>query len=64
MVNASLGKKQHPISKITREKWSGALAQAVKHLPSKHEAPSLNPSTAKENSEQKAWIDISAKKDT
>jgi hypothetical protein len=30
------GKKQDPISKITREKEAGDIAQEVEHLPSKH----------------------------
>jgi hypothetical protein len=32
-----------PISKIIRAKWTGYMAQVVKHLLSKHEALSLNP---------------------
>jgi hypothetical protein len=36
MIQASLGKKQDPISKITRAKKAGDVAQAVECLP--HEA--------------------------
>jgi hypothetical protein len=32
----SLGKKRDPISKITRTKGDGGVAQAEEHLPSKH----------------------------
>jgi hypothetical protein len=38
---------QDPISKITRAKWTGDVAQAVEHLPSNCEALSSNPSAAK-----------------
>jgi hypothetical protein len=39
------------ISKITTEKWSGGVAQAIEHLLCKHEALSSNPSpTTKKNS--------------
>jgi phosphatidate phosphatase PAH1 len=34
----SLGKKQDPISKITRTKRAGGIVQVVECLPSKHEA--------------------------
>jgi hypothetical protein len=42
-----LGKKQDPLSKITRSKRAGGAAQAVESLPSKYKALNLNPSTAK-----------------
>jgi hypothetical protein len=45
MVQASQGKLQDPISKITRAKWAGGVAQALEHLLSKWEALSSNPST-------------------
>jgi hypothetical protein len=35
----------HPISKITRAKWTGNVVQTVEHLLCKHEALSPNPST-------------------
>jgi hypothetical protein len=37
-----------PISKITREKWTGGVAQAVQHLLCKHKALSSNASPARE----------------
>jgi hypothetical protein len=47
VVQASLGKKQDPISKITRENRAGVVTQMVKHLPSKCKALSSKPSTEK-----------------
>jgi hypothetical protein len=47
MVQTSLGKKQGPISTITRAKRAGGGAQTVSDLPSKYEALSSNPSTTK-----------------
>jgi hypothetical protein len=47
MVQVSLGKKQDPISKITRAKKAGGVAQAVEHLPSKCKTLSSKPSIAK-----------------
>jgi hypothetical protein len=38
---------QEPISKNPSQKRAGGVAQMVEHLPSKHEALSLNSSTAK-----------------
>jgi hypothetical protein len=35
---ASLGKKQHPISEITNVRRIGGVTQAVEHLPSKCKA--------------------------
>jgi hypothetical protein len=37
VVQAGLGKKQDPISKITRAKMAGGMVQTVEYLPSKHE---------------------------
>jgi hypothetical protein len=42
-------KKQDPISKITRAKMVGGMAQVVQCLPSKYEALNSNPSTSKKN---------------
>jgi hypothetical protein len=47
VVQAHLSKKQDLISKITRAKRSGGMAQVVEHLPSKCETLSSNPSTGK-----------------
>jgi hypothetical protein len=38
MVQAYLGKKRDPISKITRTKWTGDMVQVVECLLSKYEA--------------------------
>jgi hypothetical protein len=38
------------ISKITRAKWTGGVAQAVEHLLYKHEALSSKPSPIKKKS--------------
>jgi hypothetical protein len=51
VVQASLGKKQDPISKITRANRAGGVAQVEEHLPSKSEALSSNTSTAKNKKE-------------
>jgi hypothetical protein len=45
VVQAALGKKQDPFSKITNRKRAGGVAQG---LPSKYKALSSNPSTMKE----------------
>jgi hypothetical protein len=43
-VQASLGRKQDPISKIIRKKKKARdVAQAIEHLPSKCEVLSSNP---------------------
>jgi uncharacterized protein (DUF4213/DUF364 family) len=47
VVQASLGKKQDPISKITRVKRVGGMAQAVQHLSSKFKVLSSNFSNTK-----------------
>jgi hypothetical protein len=44
-VQAGLGKKLDPISKITRAKRDGCVAQVVECLPSKCKGLSSNPST-------------------
>jgi hypothetical protein len=48
-------KKQDPISKTTRAKRAGDMAQTVKHLTSKHEALSFKPESLqrKKNIEQR-----------
>jgi hypothetical protein len=43
VLQVGLGKKQDTISKITREKKVGGMAQGVELLPHKHEALSLGP---------------------
>jgi hypothetical protein len=42
MVRGSLGKKQDPISKITRAKTAGGMAQVVERLPSNYKTLSSN----------------------
>jgi hypothetical protein len=37
----------NPISKITKARRAGGVAQAVEHLPNKHKALSANPSINK-----------------
>jgi hypothetical protein len=48
---------KNPISKITRAKWTGGAAQAIKHLFCKHEALSsnLNPTQEKEIHLNQVW---------
>jgi hypothetical protein len=43
---------------MTREKWTGVIAQAVQHLPSKHEALSLKPRYCRKEREMKSapWM--------
>jgi hypothetical protein len=36
MIQVGLGKVRDPISKITRAKWAGGVAQVVEHLLHKH----------------------------
>jgi hypothetical protein len=43
MVQGSLGKKQDPITKITRAKKAGGVAKVVEHLPPKCKALSPHP---------------------
>jgi hypothetical protein len=45
-----MGRKQNPISKITRAKRIGGMAQAVEYVPSKHKALSSNPNKPKKKS--------------
>jgi hypothetical protein len=47
VVQANLGKKQDPISKITRAKRVGGIAQVIEYLLSKQEALTSNSSTEK-----------------
>jgi hypothetical protein len=47
LVPACLGKKQDVITKITRAKSAGGMAQMVGHQPRKHKPLSSNPNTAK-----------------
>jgi hypothetical protein len=44
---------QDPISKITREKWTGGVTQAVQCLLCKCEALSINPSPTKKKRKKK-----------
>jgi hypothetical protein len=46
IVQAGLGERQDPMSKITRAKRVGGMAQSVQHLPSKCKALNSNSSTA------------------
>jgi hypothetical protein len=55
VVPAGLGKKWDPISKITRAKKVGGMAQAAESLPSKHKALSPNSSTTKNNKTKLFW---------
>jgi hypothetical protein len=48
LVQIDLNKKWNPISKITRAKRDGGVAQVVEHLPSKHKAMNSNLNTSKE----------------
>jgi hypothetical protein len=47
MVQADLGKKRDPISKITTADRAGGMAQVVEHLPSKCNALNSTPNTTK-----------------
>jgi hypothetical protein len=49
LVQADLGKKQDPISKITRAKMAGGMAQPIEHLLHRKEVQSSNSRTAKNN---------------
>jgi hypothetical protein len=53
MVQTSLGKKRDPISKITRAKRAGGVAQVVEPLPSKCKALSSNPKTKKKKKKER-----------
>jgi hypothetical protein len=50
----SLGKEQDPISKLTRAKRVGGVAQVVECLSSKHEILSSHPTTTKKKKESEA----------
>jgi hypothetical protein len=52
LVQASLGKNQDHIAKITRTKGAGSMAQAVENLPHKHEALNLNSNTTKKTNKK------------
>jgi dihydroxyacid dehydratase/phosphogluconate dehydratase len=45
VVQAGLGKKLDPMSKITRVKRAGGVTQVIEYLPSKNKILSSNPST-------------------
>jgi hypothetical protein len=45
MVQASLNRKQDPISKVTTAKRVGGMTQVIENLPSKNEALSSNLTT-------------------
>jgi hypothetical protein len=47
MVHTGLGKKQNPVSKVTRAKRARGMTQEVKHLSSHCKALSSNPNTAR-----------------
>jgi hypothetical protein len=53
MIEAVLGKKRDPISKVTRTKRTESMAQAIDCLPSKCEALSSNSSTTKKKERKK-----------
>jgi hypothetical protein len=54
LVEASwANNSQDPISKITRAKWTGGLAQAVEHLLCKCKALSSNPVPSKKKKKKK-----------
>jgi hypothetical protein len=52
IVQANLGKKQDPISKIIIIKWTRGVVQTVECLPSKQKILSSNPSTVKNKKEK------------
>jgi hypothetical protein len=49
VVQAGQGINVRPISKITKVKRAGNMAEVIEQLPSKHEALSSNPSTSRKN---------------
>jgi hypothetical protein len=49
VVQASMGLKREPVSKITKGKRAGVMAPEVEHLPTKHKVISLILSTTKQN---------------
>jgi hypothetical protein len=55
MIPPRLGKKQGPISKITRAKRAGGMAQAVKHLPSKFKPQYLKKQSFHINTSCNQW---------
>jgi hypothetical protein len=48
-IQASLGKKQDPISKLTRAERTEDVTQVVEYLPTKRKALSSNPVPPKNN---------------
>jgi hypothetical protein len=48
VIQACPGIKQGPISKITKTKRAGSIAQVIEFLPSKHKAQSSNASITEE----------------
>jgi hypothetical protein len=60
--SAPANSSQDPISKITRAKWTGSMAQAVQHLLCKCEALYSNPSPTKEKRKEKqnkpTWLEL------
>jgi hypothetical protein len=57
MIQSSLGKKQDPVSKITRAKRAGGVAQAVEHLPGKLKAKKSKHKTGTGGFNQQHQID-------
>jgi hypothetical protein len=53
VIQAQTGKKQDPISKIFKTKRAGGMVQVAECLPSKCEAVSSNPSTAKKKKKKR-----------
>jgi acid phosphatase family membrane protein YuiD len=54
MVQATFGKNEDPISKITRRKRAGGICQTIEHLPCKHKALSSNSSAT--IGKEKIWL--------
>jgi hypothetical protein len=52
---AQANSSQDPISKITRAKWSGDVAQVVDPLPCKHEFKTPVPPKKKKKKKNKVW---------
>jgi hypothetical protein len=60
MVQAGLDKKRDRISKITRVKNAGGVAQAVERLPSKCEATRLKKQILKHKFSPRTWQGVRA----
>jgi hypothetical protein len=56
MVKASLDKKQDHSSRITRAKVAGGVAQAIEHLPRKHEVLISNSSITHKKERKKMLL--------